>query len=182
MNSRERMAAAMRLGQPDRVPVMCQLAMGHTFLHGGGAPHEFWFDSEAFYTEVRRLARPGALFAAFTYGLVAVNAEVDAVIRRLYHDLLGSYWPPERRHVDEGYRSLPFPFREITPPEFAMGAAWQFDHLMGYLGTWSAVKEYRARTGADPLEEIRPELLGVFGAEGTREVSWPLIIRVGQIE
>ena len=57
MNSRERMAAAMRLGQPDRVPVMCQLAMGHTFLHGGGAPHEIWFDSEAFAEALVTLQR-----------------------------------------------------------------------------------------------------------------------------
>jgi uroporphyrinogen-III decarboxylase len=33
LNSRERMALAMRLQQPDRVPVMCQLALGHYF-HG----------------------------------------------------------------------------------------------------------------------------------------------------
>ena len=142
-----------------------------------------WFDFEAFYAEVRRLARAGAHFAAFTYGLVTVNAEVDVVIGRLYHDLLGGYWPPERRHVDEGYRSLPFPFREISPPRFTMEASWQFDHLLGYLGTWSAVKQYGARTGADPLQAIRAELLDAWGGSGeTRCVSWPLIIRVGLIE
>ena len=48
MNSRERMALAMQLQVPDRVPVMCQLALGHYFLNTGYAPHEIWFDSEAF--------------------------------------------------------------------------------------------------------------------------------------
>jgi hypothetical protein len=33
MNSRQRMAIAMQGGQPDRVPVMCQLALGHYFLN-----------------------------------------------------------------------------------------------------------------------------------------------------
>ena len=48
MNSRDRMAQAMHLQEPDRVPVMCQLALGHYFLNTDFAPHEIWFDSEAF--------------------------------------------------------------------------------------------------------------------------------------
>ncbi|HOC17859.1 MAG TPA: uroporphyrinogen decarboxylase family protein [Vicinamibacterales bacterium] len=48
MTSRERMRVAMRLGQPDRVPVMCQLAIGHYFLHAGADPLETWFSSEGF--------------------------------------------------------------------------------------------------------------------------------------
>src|SRR2546430_12347453 len=30
---------------------------------------------------------------------------VDLVIDRFYSQVLGPYWPPERRHVDDGYRS-----------------------------------------------------------------------------
>ncbi|HVP40083.1 MAG TPA: hypothetical protein VMS93_12975, partial [Candidatus Saccharimonadales bacterium] len=48
MNSRERMRVAMGLGEPDRVPVMCQLALGHYFLHGGSDAVEIWHSSEAF--------------------------------------------------------------------------------------------------------------------------------------
>ncbi|KAH3763131.1 methyltransferase MtaA/CmuA family [Pelomyxa schiedti] len=33
---------------PDRVPVMCQLTMGHYFLHSGVAPHKVFFTSEGF--------------------------------------------------------------------------------------------------------------------------------------
>ncbi len=42
------MQTAMRLGQPDRVPVMCQLALGHYFLHSGLDPIDIWHDSAAF--------------------------------------------------------------------------------------------------------------------------------------
>jgi len=48
MNGRERMALAMRHQEADRVPVMCQLALGHYFLNAGLAPHEIWFSSEGF--------------------------------------------------------------------------------------------------------------------------------------
>ncbi|MFB3852622.1 MAG: uroporphyrinogen decarboxylase family protein [Vicinamibacterales bacterium] len=48
MTSRDRMSIAMRLGQPDRVPVMCQLAIGHYFLQSGVPPLDIWFSSEGF--------------------------------------------------------------------------------------------------------------------------------------
>ena len=48
MNSKERIAAAMDHKKPDRVPVMCQLALGHYFIHCGYNPSEIWFDSETF--------------------------------------------------------------------------------------------------------------------------------------
>jgi len=48
MNSRRRMELAMRCGQPDRVPVMCQLSLGHYFLHSGLEPAEIWHSGEAF--------------------------------------------------------------------------------------------------------------------------------------
>ncbi len=47
----------MRHCEPDRVPVMCQLSIGHYNLNGGYKPHEIWFDSEAFADASVRLAR-----------------------------------------------------------------------------------------------------------------------------
>jgi hypothetical protein len=38
----------MQLKEPDRVPVMCQLALGHYFLNCGLPPHRIWFTSEGF--------------------------------------------------------------------------------------------------------------------------------------
>src|SRR5512134_1581972 len=55
MTSRERMATAMRLGTPDRVPVMCQLALGHYFLHAGLDPIEIWHSTDAFAEALVRL-------------------------------------------------------------------------------------------------------------------------------
>lgn len=57
MNSRERMAAAMHNQLPDRVPVMCQLALGHYFLNTGLPPHRIWFTSEGFAEALVMLQR-----------------------------------------------------------------------------------------------------------------------------
>jgi uroporphyrinogen-III decarboxylase len=48
MNSRERVRAAMEHKPVDRVPVMCQLALGHYFVNSEYKPSDIWFDSETF--------------------------------------------------------------------------------------------------------------------------------------
>jgi len=48
MNPKERISAAMNHKQPDRVPVMCQLALGHYFLNCDYSPSQIWFDTGTF--------------------------------------------------------------------------------------------------------------------------------------
>jgi hypothetical protein len=44
-----RLAMRPRDGRlPDRVPVMCQLSLGHYFLHAGPSPADVWHDTAAF--------------------------------------------------------------------------------------------------------------------------------------
>ncbi len=57
MTGRERMACAMRLAEPDRVPVMCQLALGHYFLHTGLDAIEIWHSSQVFAEALLMLQR-----------------------------------------------------------------------------------------------------------------------------
>ncbi|MEX1138253.1 MAG: uroporphyrinogen decarboxylase family protein [Bacteroidota bacterium] len=55
MTPRERMKTAMDLGIPDRVPVMCQLSVGHMILQLGVSPVEFWYDGDIFAVGLIRL-------------------------------------------------------------------------------------------------------------------------------
>jgi uroporphyrinogen-III decarboxylase len=48
LNSKERVAAAINHKQPDRVPVICQLALGHYFINTKVGATQIWFDSEGF--------------------------------------------------------------------------------------------------------------------------------------
>ncbi len=50
-----------------------------------------WFDFERFYTEVRRVARPGGVLAALSYGELQVSGAPDAVVVPLL--------PPDNRPV-----------------------------------------------------------------------------------
>lgn len=95
-----------------------------------------WLDLPAFYQEVRRVARPDAVLALIAYGVLHVEDEaVEAVASRFYHDALAPYWPPARRHVEQGYASLPFPFARIISPSFSMAMSWTLADMIGYVAT-----------------------------------------------
>ena len=96
-----------------------------------------WFDFDRFYAEVRRVTRPGGLLAVWTYDLHDVNPEVDVVLHRLQAEFVGPFWPPERKLVDAGYRTIPFPFPEVAAPRFEKTADWDWPRMAGYMGTWS---------------------------------------------
>ncbi len=140
-----------------------------------------WFDLERFWPEVRRVARPGGAVAAFTYGLLTVDPEVDGVIGHLYFDLLRGHWPPERAHVDAGYRTLSFPFEALAAPDFFIPELWGVGWLLGYLATWSGVTARDKATGGDVVAEVAADLRAAWGAEAEKEVRWPLAVRAGRV-
>ena len=113
-----------------------------------------WLDRPRFYQEVRRVARAGGIVAAWAYGLAVISPEIDRVILRLYRDVLGAYWPPERRMVETAYATIEFPFPELPAPEFAVAGRWNLSELVGYLGTWSSVRKYVERHGSSPLAAV----------------------------
>jgi uroporphyrinogen-III decarboxylase len=46
VNAKERMRLTMHGEKPDRVPVMCQLSLGHIYKNCGIGPLEFWYSSK----------------------------------------------------------------------------------------------------------------------------------------
>ena len=57
MTSRERMAAAMSGGAPDRVPVMCQMSIGHMLVATGVRPAALWHDAGTYVEALLALRR-----------------------------------------------------------------------------------------------------------------------------
>jgi ubiquinone/menaquinone biosynthesis C-methylase UbiE len=140
-----------------------------------------WFKQDAFFAEVRRVVRPGGCLALWCYGLASITPAVDAAVHHYYEDLLGPFWEPERRLVEQGYRGVAVPFDEIPSPAFAMHLSWSLEHLLGYLGTWSPRKPFHARHGQDPLELALPRLREAWGDAAERAVEWPLSVRAFRI-
>jgi len=166
-----RQTAAEATGLPDAWADLITIAQA---LH--------WMHFDRLWPEVERVLAPGGVIAAWMYDLARTDPEVDRIVDRFYREVVGPCWDPERRFVDEGYRTVPFPFREIIPPAFELTGTWGLKDLLGYLSTWSASRHYLARKGEDPVDEIRQELAAAWrDPETPRPVRWPLHLRVGRV-
>jgi SAM-dependent methyltransferase len=164
-------APAEASGLPDR-SVDCAVA----------AQAAHWFDLDAYYREVRRVARPGGLIALVTYAVMEVDPEIERLVERFYWHTLEGHWPAERKLVEEGYRSLPFPFQPVPAPALALEHRWSVEQLLGYVGTWSAVQSLNKAGRGQDLEQFGHELRAAWGHPSReRVVRWPLSLRLGRV-
>ena len=138
-----------------------------------------WFDIENFTEEVNRVLKPGGILSAWTYAVFDVTPDINKVIDQLYSTTISSYWAPERKHIEEGYKSIEIPLYEVFSPDFKMITNWNFSQFTGYLRTWSAVKRYTFDKGKNPVDKIQNELLNLWGpAQRKINIEWPLSILI----
>ena len=151
----------------------------HSFDLVTAAQALHWFDFQAFSRELRRVLKPEGIFAAWGYGLIESQKEINQQIRRFYHDIVGPYWDPERRHVDKHYQSIRLDLEEV-PLEYSIihEDSWGIDHMKGYLNTWSAVKHYALETGENPIDVFMQELAEVWPEGEELSVRFPIFIRI----
>jgi SAM-dependent methyltransferase len=166
-----RVAPAESTGERDRSADLLTVAQ---------AAH--WLDLDRFYNEARRVLRPGGVLALITYGVLDVDADIEPVVQHFYRDVVGPYWPPERRHVDAGYRDLPFPFTETSYPPLAIEVSWPLAEFLGYVDTWSAVRAAERAVGRAPIEELTQQLSLLWGDPSRRRtIRWPLSLRLARL-
>lgn len=142
-----------------------------------------WFNVETFYQEVQRVAVPGkAIIAVWGYGLLQISPTIDNILQQLYVDILGPYWDAERRHLDQAYRTIPFPFPPFKTPPLTMQLEWNLKDLLGYLSTWSSLQKFIRTNHYDPLPEIAKALQTIWSKEAVlKTVQWELYLKVGWI-
>lgn len=167
-----RTAPAEASGLPDK---SCDLVTVAQALH--------WFCNDGFYREARRVLKRNGLLAAWTYGLLRGKPELNAMVQDFQTNIVGRYWPPERRWVDRGYRDMPFPFPDIVSPRFEIRLEWTLDDLLAYLRTWSATQRCIKETGNDPCIALGERLRKIWPEPATRSlIIWPIVIRCGRIQ
>jgi len=142
-----------------------------------------WFDRPRFWAEARRVLRPNGVVAVWTYVMLQIAPPIDKIVYRFYNDVVGPYWPPERRITEERYRTIEFPFAEFAAPDFVIEQAVTLDDVAGYVRTWSATRAFVKRHGGDPVERLVTELAPVWGdAQQSQLGRWPVAMRLGRIE
>lgn len=155
-------------------------AAGASLVTAAQAAH--WFDLPAFYGEVRRIGKPGAVLALISY----MNAEVEGPLAKRFESFyardIADFWPPERLIVERGYVDLAFPFDELNAPVMSIERDWNLSSLLGYVETWSATRRARAAGEAARVEAFIADAQGLWGdPKIRRRATWPVRLRLGKL-
>lgn len=142
-----------------------------------------WFDLPVFYAEARRVSAPGAVLALISYGVPRMDpGQINDRLAQ-FHDVdVGPYWPPERQMVENGYADIEFPFAPVAVPKLAIKRLWNAHELLGYAGTWSAVRR-ACEAGKDrTLVDFADDLLALWGhPDRKRCIIWLITVKAGLI-
>lgn len=144
-----------------------------------------WLDWKRFRQEATRVGKNGAVIAIWGYHLITATGEgseaINQLIVRFYRDIVGSYWDPERRYIDDRYATVEFDYEPLPSPSFPLDLAWTREQFTGYLRSWSAVQHYIDRNGSSPIALIEGELDRTWPAGERRNVRFPVFLRMGRI-
>ncbi len=163
MNGRERIALAMQHKKADRVPVMCQLALGHYFLNTNIPPEIIWFTSEGFaealVTLQRRYRFDGILINQpgrpdnFLDNVVSMEDNADGRILTWNNgDTTFIPWDDNAQHtVADKSKPLVADFMAIDPDNLDF-----IDDLGGYVWGTYHIPWLPEKTKPGPLSEIPP--------------------------
>lgn len=99
-----------------------------------------WFDLELFWPEVKRVIKPGGIFAAWGYTWFSIEDSIDESIRERILPIIEPYWAPQVKLLWDHYRDVPFPFVPVETPRIQMRMNWDLTQLFAYLNSWSAVR------------------------------------------
>lgn len=139
-----------------------------------------WFNFTAFEKEVRRVLKSDGIIAIWGYALVSSDyEELNKQLNAFYEDTVGPYWDPERKYLEDHYRSVPFPYNEIESKEFTITQQWSLDDLLGYLNTWSSVQHFIKANGFNPVEELKADLKKLWTDLDVVSFRFPLFLRLG---
>lgn len=138
-----------------------------------------WLDLPHFFEEAERTLSPLGTLAIIGYGNCLVSPEVDRVVEHLYEAVLGKYWTPGRRWVEQGYENVAeqMPFGIPKVHKLEIDKCWTLAQFIGYLQTWSALKAYLNDHDASSLNATWTALTQAWG-QGTKAVRWPLTLHL----
>ncbi|KDP31464.1 hypothetical protein JCGZ_15344 [Jatropha curcas] len=148
-----------------------------------------WFDLERFYSQVKRLLRkPGGVIAVWTYNLIQVNPEFDAIMWGFYERSI-PFQNPKTKYAFDCYKTLPFPFENVgvgcegQPMILDMPKEMSFEGLLGLVGSWSAVGTAKEQ-GVELLSEnvIKEFETAWGGSDLVRTVIFKTYMLAGKVK
>lgn len=134
-----------------------------------------WFDIPRFNLEVQRVLKPDGVFVYWGYGLIRVLPEIDYLIDTFYKNVIGPYWDPQRKYIDDEYQQLSFDFGiQKSLSGYAIREAWTISHFEGYLNSWSSIQNYKDKHQNDnPIPHFIKSIQPIW-KDHLLDVSFPI--------
>ena len=141
-----------------------------------------WFDLPEFYKEVSRVGKNGAVIALISYGVLRLEGELDKHFQDFYWNKIGRFWSSRRKMVDDGYKTLDFPFEELKHPAININLNWNFSEFIGYISTWSAVRNANESNNTHLFSDFASQTETLWGeVDNTNQITWDVNMRVGRV-
>ena len=147
-----------------------------------------WLDVKRFNREASRVLRPGGLLVWMGYEPIqGAPDDLQNWLNSLYHERLDQFWPAERSHVNNCYADLVFPVcDQPIPRELRMTQHWTRRDLLGYIGTWSALRQASQQMNSNDhralVNTLSEELNQLWPEDDERlTLQFPLMGRWGRL-
>lgn len=142
-----------------------------------------WFDMAKFWPEVRRVAKPGAVFCGWTYHRAETEDDVQQALLDPILSLIEPFWSDGNRLSWRGYTAseLNMPFTELKAPAFACRLMWTPAQIAAFARSWSAHKKARHDGLKKQLTDIETEALKTLGYE-PRPFTMPLHVLAARVD
>jgi SAM-dependent methyltransferase len=140
-----------------------------------------WLDRPSFFAEAKRVLKPGGLIAVFGYTWFYISQEIDALVNEHLLQPAAPYWLPYNQLLWDGYRTVEFPFEELTPPRLAIYVRWNLEQVLAYYLTSSGPRAAIRALGNAFLLRAQALLRDAWGdPDQPRQVVMPLGVRIGR--
>jgi len=141
-----------------------------------------WFNFATFWPEVARVARPNALFCAWTYHRIQAEPDIRNTILEPILKIIEPYWSDGNRLSWRGYPAdeVGMPFEVIETPDFVMSLNWTPAQLVQFCNSWSAHKKARLDGHGDKLKATETAALKSLG-DTPCKLSLPIQTLAGRV-
>lgn len=141
-----------------------------------------WFNFEKYFAEVKRTGKNNSVIAIWGYSLPEIEKNINNIILEFYNLILNDFWDERRKYIETRYKEIPFPFNEIKTPSFNMKTYWTLENIEGFINSWSSVHTYIQTKKINPVPELIKNLENHWNKNETKEINFPLFLRLGIIE
>jgi SAM-dependent methyltransferase len=142
-----------------------------------------WLNWEKFHKEASRVAKEDAVIAIWGYNLLISDDPVlNRFIDYFYYEVVGPYWDPERKYVDESYATADFDFTPLPSRNFVIRLQWNRQQFFGYLKSWSSVRNYIKKNNSTPLDLVWEDLEKIWGEKEEKLIQFPLFLKLGRVK